>query len=135
MSVNKVILVGRLGQDPELKQTSAGAVCKFSIATSESWTKDGQKQEKVEWHKIVVWNKLAEICSKFLQKGKQVYVEGKIQTQQWEDQEGKKRTSTEILANTVQFLSAQENQSENSTPEVQNNFFKNEEFLSEEIPF
>lgn len=103
--INKVILVGRLGADPELKAIASGQnVARFSLATSESWTgKDGQRQEKTEWHRVVAWGKLAEICGKHLSKGRQVYVEGRLQTRQWEDQ-GQKKYSTEVVANTVQFL-------------------------------
>lgn len=106
MSINKVILVGRLGQDPELKYTPSGmAVCNFSIATSENWTdKSGQKQERTEWHRIVVWGKLAEISGKYLAKGRQAYVEGQLQTRSWEAQDGQKRYTTEIVAKNVQFL-------------------------------
>lgn len=109
MSVNKVILLGRLGQDPELKYTPSGAaVCNFSMATSESWNdKSGQKQEKTEWHRIVVWGKLAELCNQYLTKGRQAYVEGRLQTRSWEDQQGQKRYTTEINANTVQFIGGQ----------------------------
>lgn len=109
MSVNKVILVGRLGQDPELKYTPSGApVCNFSMATSESWVdKSGQKQERTEWHRIVVWNKIAELCHKYLSKGRQAYIEGRLQTRSWEDQNGQKRYTTEINASTVQFLGGQ----------------------------
>ncbi len=102
--VNKVIIVGRLGQDPEMKAVGQGAtVTRLNVATSETWVKDGQKQEKTEWHRIVVWGKLAEICGKYLSKGRQVYVEGRLQTRSWEDN-GQKKYSTEIVANTVQFL-------------------------------
>lgn len=106
MSINKVILVGRLGQDPELKYTPSGmAVCNFSLATSESWTdKSGQKQERTEWHRIVVWGKLGEISGKYLAKGRQAYVEGQLQTRSWEGQDGQKRYTTEINAKNVQFL-------------------------------
>jgi single-strand DNA-binding protein len=105
MSVNKVILLGRLGQDPELKYTPGGAaVCNFSLATTEAWTdKSGQKQEKTEWHRIVVWGKLAELCNQYLAKGRQAFVEGRLQTRSWE-QEGTKRYTTEIMAATVQFI-------------------------------
>ena len=108
MSVNKVILVGRLGADPELKTLSSGqSVANFNIATSENWVdRDGQKQERTEWHRIVVWGKLAEICRQHLAKGRQVFVEGKLQTRSWEDQQGQKRYTTEITATTVQFLGA-----------------------------
>jgi single-strand DNA-binding protein len=104
--VNKVIIVGRLGNDPELKYTQGGqAVARLSIATSENWTdKGGQKQERTEWHRVVVWGKLAELCGKYLSKGRQAYVEGRLQTRSWEDQQGQKKYSTEIVANTVQFL-------------------------------
>jgi len=104
--INKVILVGNLGADPEMKYTAGGqAVARFNIATSESWTdKSGQKQERTEWHKIVVWGKLAEICGKHLSKGRQAYIEGKLQTRQWEDNQGQKRYTTEVVAQTVQFL-------------------------------
>jgi len=106
MSVNRVTLLGRLGQDPEMKYAATGnAVCNFSVATSESWTdKSGQKQEKTEWHRIVVWGKLAELCHQYLKKGRQAYIEGKLQTRSWDGQDGQKRYTTEILAATVQFL-------------------------------
>jgi single-strand DNA-binding protein len=106
MSVNKVILVGRLGQDPQVSQTHGGAsVANFSVATNESWTdKNNEKQERTEWHKIVVFGKLAEICSQFLAKGRQVYLEGRIQTRQWQDKEGQTKHTTEIHAQNIQFF-------------------------------
>lgn len=106
MSVNKVILLGRLGQDPELKYTPGGSpVCNFSVATTEAWTdKQGQKQEKTEWHRIVVWGKLAELCNQYLSKGRQAFIEGRLQTRSWDDKDGNKRYTTEILATTVQFI-------------------------------
>ena len=105
-SVNKVILVGRLGRDPELKYTPSGApVAKFSLATDESFKdKTGEKQDRTEWHNIVAWNKLAEICGEYLTKGKLVYIEGSIRSRQWQDQSGNKRTSYEIIANQMQML-------------------------------
>jgi single-strand DNA-binding protein len=105
-SVNKVILVGRLGRDPELKYTPSGApVAKFSLATDESFKdKTGEKQNRTEWHNIVAWNKLAEICGEYLTKGKLVYIEGSIRSNQWQDQSGNKRTSYEIIANQMQML-------------------------------
>ena len=104
--VNKVILVGNLGADPDMRYTPSGAgVCELRLATNESWTdRDGAKQERTEWHRIVVWGKRAEVCSKYLSKGRQVYIEGKIRTRSWEDKEGNKRWTTEIIANDVQFL-------------------------------
>ena len=105
--INKVILIGNLGNDPEVRYTPSGdAVANFSIATSEEW-KDkntGEKKERTEWHRIVAWRRLGEICGEYLSKGRQVYVEGRIQTNTWEDKEGNKRYTTEILASTVQVL-------------------------------
>lgn len=106
--VNKVILLGRLGADPEVKTIASGnSVANFNLATSENWVdKDGQKQERTEWHRVVVWGKLAELTKKYLSKGRQVYVEGRLQTRNWEDQQGQKRYTTEIVANTLQFVGA-----------------------------
>lgn len=106
VGVNKVFLIGRLGTDPEVRYTSnGGAVANFNVATNESWTdKAGQKQEKTEWHRIVVWGKLAELCGQYLSKGRQIFVEGKLQTRDWQDKEGQKRYTTEIVAQSVQFL-------------------------------
>jgi single-strand DNA-binding protein len=113
MSVNKVIILGRLGQDPELKYTPGGmAVCNFTLATSESWAdKAGQKQERTEWHRIVVWGKLAELCNQYLTKGRQAFIEGALQTRSWDDKSGQKRYTTEIVAKTVQFIGGQANAS------------------------
>lgn len=108
--VNKVIIVGRLGADPEIKSVGNGqTVARFNVATSENWTdKSGQKQERTEWHRIVVWGRAAENCGKYLSKGRQVYVEGRLQTRSWEDTaSGQKKYATEIVANTVQFIGAQ----------------------------
>ncbi len=104
--INKVILIGRLGADPEVKTVTGGqTVARLSVATSENWTdREGKKQERTEWHRIVVWGKLAELCGKYLTKGRQCYVEGRLQTRSWEDQQGQKKYSTEVVANTVQFL-------------------------------
>lgn len=108
MSVNKVILLGRLGQNPEVRYTPSGAaVANFSVATNESWTdKSGQKQERTEWHRVVVWGKLAELCNQYLSKGRQAYIEGRLQTRQWQDKDGQTRYTTEVQAQTVQFLGA-----------------------------
>jgi single-strand DNA-binding protein len=117
MSVNKVILLGRLGQDPELKYTPGGSpVCNFSLATTESWTdKQGQKQERTEWHRIVVWGKLAELCNQYLAKGRQAFLEGRLQTRSWDDKDGNKRYTTEIMANTVQFIGGAPAHTNNNT--------------------
>lgn len=105
-SVNKVILIGNAGADTELRHTKTGRpVAGVRIATNERWTdKEGKKQERTEWHSIVVWDKMAEVCAQYVKKGKQVYVEGRLQTRSWEDDEGIKRYATEIVALSVQFL-------------------------------
>ena len=100
-SVNKVILVGRLGRDPELKYTASGVpFCRFSMATDDVWNDkgSGERQERTEWHNIVAWDRLAEICNQYLTKGRLVYIEGSLQTREWDDQEGNKRKTTEIRA-------------------------------------
>jgi single-strand DNA-binding protein len=104
--VNKVILIGNLGADPEVRFTPGGqAVANFRIATSDTWTdKNGQKQERTEWHRIVVWGKLAELCGEYLKKGRQCYVEGRLQTREWTDKENRKNYTTEVVANSVTFL-------------------------------
>ena len=105
--VNKVILIGNLGRDPELRYTQSGQpVANFTMATTESWNKrDGSgREEKTEWHRIVAWGRTAELCAQYLAKGRTVYVEGRLQTREWEDREGKKQRTTEIVAQTVQFL-------------------------------
>lgn len=139
--VNKVIVVGRLGTDPEVRTIgNGGTVTRLSVATSENWVdKEGQKQERTEWHRIVVWGRLAEICGKHLSKGRQVYVEGRLQTRSWEDQQGQKRYSTEIVANTVQFLGAPGERSESTSRDSEyapQDFGPEPSFdSSEEIPF
>jgi single-strand DNA-binding protein len=104
--VNKAILVGNLGRDPELRYTQNGqAVVNFTLATSETWTdKSGERVERTEWHRIVVWGKTGEMCAQYLSKGRTVYVEGRIQTREWEDKDGNKRYTTEINAQTVNFI-------------------------------
>ena len=104
--VNKVILIGNLGRDPELRYTQSGtAVANFTLATTETWNKkEGGKDERTEWHRIVAWGRTGELCAQYLAKGRTVYVEGRIQTREWENKEGQKQRTTEIVANTVQFL-------------------------------
>ncbi|MBW1851658.1 MAG: single-stranded DNA-binding protein [Deltaproteobacteria bacterium] len=105
--VNKVILVGNLGRDPEVRYTPSGVtVANFSIATSEEWKdkETGEKQERTEWHRIVAWRRLGEICGEYLHKGSQIYIEGKLQTRAWEDRDGNKRYTTEIVAQSMQML-------------------------------
>lgn len=107
-SVNKVILLGNLGSDPDLKYTQGQkAVCNFSLATNEVWKdKNGQRQEKTEWHRIVVWGTQAENCQKYLSKGRSVYIEGRLQTRSWDDKDGNKKYTTEIVTDHVVFLAA-----------------------------
>jgi single-strand DNA-binding protein len=105
--VNKVILIGNLGRDPELRYTASGQpVANFTLATTETWNKrDGSgREEKTEWHRIVAWGRTGELCAQYLAKGRTVYVEGRLQTREWEDREGKKQRTTEVVAQTVQFL-------------------------------
>jgi single-strand DNA-binding protein len=119
-SVNKVILIGNLGRDPEIRTTPQGtSLARFSVATSTTW-KDasGAKQERTEWHDVVAWEKLAQICGEYLHKGKMVYVEGSLQTRSWEDQNGQKRYKTEIKASNVVMLSPPRDRTEASRPPV-----------------
>src|SRR5437762_9208694 len=106
MSVNRVMLIGNLGKDPEVRFTPSGrAVARFPLATSEVWNDaEGQRQERTEWHNIVVWGKQAETCGQYLSKGRQVYIEGSIRSRQYDDKEGQKRWITEVVAQRVQFL-------------------------------
>ena len=107
--VNKVILVGNLGRDPEMKYTASGAaIANVTIATSESWNdkQTGEKVEKTEWHRVVAFQRLAEIMGEYLKKGSQVYIEGKLQTRKWQDQNGQDRYTTEVVANDMQMLGA-----------------------------
>ena len=106
MSLNKVLLIGNLGKDPEVRFTPGGrAVARFPVATSEVWSdQEGQRQERTEWHNVVVWGKQAETCGQYLSKGRQVFLEGSIRSRQYDDKEGNKRYITEVIAQRVQFL-------------------------------
>lgn len=109
--VNKVLLIGRLGRDPEVRYTPDGtAIANFSIATSEEWKdkKTGEKQERTEWHRIVAFRRLGEICGEYLSKGRQVYIEGRLQTRDWQDKDGNKRYTTEIVASQMQMLGSRD---------------------------
>ena len=110
MSLNKVMLIGNLGRDPEVRYTQSGtAVANFTLATNERWTdRDGNRQERTEWHRIVVWGKQAEIASQYLRKGRQIFVEGSLQTREWTDKEGQKRYTTEIKAFNFQMLGSRD---------------------------
>ena len=120
--LNKVMLIGRLGKDPDIRYASSGtAVCNFSVATSRSWKdKDGNKKEEVEWHNVVAFDKLAENCAEYLKKGSQVYIEGRIKTEKYDDKEGVTRYATKINAHTVQFLDGkkQEAQATSQAPDT-----------------
>lgn len=109
MAVNKVMLIGNLGRDPEIRYTTNGqAVANFTLATTEKYTnKSGERQEDTEWHRIVAWGRLAEICGEYLTKGRMVYIEGSIRTRSWEDKEGNTRYTTEIVARNMQMLGGQ----------------------------
>ena len=104
--LNRVMLIGRLGRDPEMRYTSAGTpVTSFSLATDEFWKdQSGERQRRTEWHNIVVWSKLAETCNQYLTKGKLVYIEGRLQTREWDDRDGNKRKTTEIIASEMKML-------------------------------
>lgn len=141
--VNKVILIGNLGKDPEIRYTASGqAVANFPIATTEvGSSKDGNKQEYTEWHRIVAWGRLAEICGEYLSKGKSVYIEGSIRTRSWDDKEGNKRWTTEIVARTMQILSpAGDKQAENvqkKSDDVPDDFTFDDDSIEtdDDIPF
>lgn len=115
-TVNKVILIGRLGSDPELRYTPAGqAVANFNVATNESWkSKDGNAQDRTDWHKIILWRNLAELANEYLKKGSRVYLEGKLQTRSWDDKGGNKRYVTEVVADQMQFLDGREGMNGNA---------------------
>lgn len=139
--INKVILVGNLGRDPELRYTASGqAVANFTIATTESRTnKGGDRQDFTEWHRIVAWGKLAEICGEYLSKGRMVYIEGSLRTRSWEDKEGRKRWTTEVLARNMQMLGPsgeKEQSTAESREELTDDFEIADSFGSEDdIPF
>ncbi len=138
-SVNKVFLIGRLGSNPEVRYTSNGtAVAHFNLATNDTWTdKNGQKQERTEWHRVIAWTKLGELCGQYLSKGRQVFVEGRLQTRDWTDKDGTKRYTTEIVAQNIQFLGRENDKtlSQDIAPQVAEE--PSEEFpvSEDEVPF
>lgn len=135
--VNKVILVGNLGQDPETRYVPSGsAITNISVATSEEWKdKQGQKQSRTEWHRIIFFNKLAEIAGEYLRKGSKVYIEGKLQTRKWQDQSGQDRYTTEIVANEMQMLDSRGQQDSQPQGNQQNAPENNFDDFSDDIPF
>ncbi|KMQ51915.1 Single-stranded DNA-binding protein [Chitinispirillum alkaliphilum] len=145
MGVNKAILIGNLGKDPELKYTPSGtAVATFSLATTERWSdKNGQRQDRTEWHNIVVWGRLAELVNQYLKKGRTCYIEGRISTRSWDDKDGNKKYRTEIVANSVEFLNTSAgNSAGQSSPDMsysepvpQSNNHASEPMSEEDLPF
>jgi single-strand DNA-binding protein len=133
-SLNKVMLIGRLGKDPEIRYTPDGSqVANFSLATGEIWTdKGGTRQERTEWHLIVAWGKLADLAKRYLSKGRQVYIEGRIRTREWDDKDGNKRRTTEIMANNMVLLGSRSEGMEagSGAPATQRNQPSNDSFAS-----
>jgi single-strand DNA-binding protein len=131
--LNRVMLIGNLGKDPEVKYTQSGtAVASFNVATTERWKdKEGQMQESTEWHRIVVWQKLAEICGEYLKKGSKVYIEGKLQTRKWQDKEGKDCYTTEIVASVMKMLDGKSSGGQQERPEGA----ENGQPGSDQVPF
>jgi single-strand DNA-binding protein len=144
--INKVILVGNLGQDPEVRyMPSGGAVCNISLATTDSWKdkNSGEKQERTEWHRVVFFNRLAEIAGEYLRKGSQVFVEGRLQTRKWQDKDGQERYTTEIVASDMQMLGGRSGGSNFDDPPPRNSGSSTQaarqepstEDLDDDIPF
>src|SRR2546425_11179621 len=147
-SLNKALLIGRLGKDPEIRYTADGSpVANFSLATSEVWTdKNGTRQERTEWHNIVAWTKLADLSKRYLAKGRQVYVEGRIRTREWDDRDGNKRRTTEIIATQMVLLGSRPEGMEaggaaasapsyRSAPEAEEPAAANPTITDDDIPF
>ena len=156
-SLNKVMLIGNLGKDPEIRYTQAGsAVANFPLATTDRWTdRQGQRQERTEWHDIVAFDRLADLAQSYLKKGRSVYIEGRLQTRSWEDQQGQKRYRTEVVANSMQFLeprssgeqgnqasgmAEQSSRNENESTETESssaaeNQNEKEEYIKDDVPF
>lgn len=149
--INKVILIGNLGADPETRYTASGtAVTTISLATTDTWRdkQTGENQERTEWHRVVFWNRLAEIAGEYLRKGRQVYVEGRLQTRKWQDQNGQDRYTTEIVASEMQMLGGRDGDSAQSGPSESGGFresapkkskqparVEEESFVDDDIPF
>lgn len=136
-SVNKVILVGNLGRDPEIRYTQGGSpVANFTMATTERWSDpSGEKRERTEWHRIVVWGKQAEIASEYLRKGRQVYVEGSLQTREWTDRDGNKRTTTEVRAQRLQLLGRPDDRQAQPASQPEEEVAEPAAYGEDDIPF
>jgi single-strand DNA-binding protein len=138
MSVNKVILIGNLGKDPEVRYTQSGtAVTNFTMATSRSFKKDGEKVDETEWHRVVAFGRTAEVCGEYLSKGKQVYVEGRIQTREWEDKEGNRRWTTEIIIERMQMLGSRADKAVEQPPPITDDPFDKtpDDVRDDDVPF
>jgi single-strand DNA-binding protein len=135
--LNKVLLIGNLGADPDHRATPSGTpVTTFSVATTEAWTnRDGQPEQKTEWHRVVTWGKLAEIARDYLKKGKQVYIEGRLQTRTWEDRDGQKRYTTEIVANQMLMLGQVSQEGSEVKEGAQSPQFPPRESEEDDLPF
>ena len=138
--INKVILVGNLGKDPDMRYTAGGdAVANLSIATSESWNDNqtGEKKEKTEWHRVVFFRRIAEVCGEYLKKGSSVYIEGSLRTRDWEDDKGNKRYTTEIIGREMQMLGGRRNEDNmDQSPQMNSSSPQPEEgLIDDEIPF
>jgi single-strand DNA-binding protein len=135
--LNKVMIIGHLGRDPEMRYTPSGRpVTTFSVATSRSWkSADGEQHSETEWFNVVAWGSLAEICKQYLSKGRQVYIEGRLQTRRWEDDDGNKRTTTEIVAKEMVMLGERRRDKEKDTEEDLPDSFSDEENIEDEFPF
>ena len=134
--INKVILIGNLGADPEVRYTQNGtAVANFRVATTETWKKEGNKEELTEWHRIVAFARLAEICGEYLAKGSKVYIEGRLQTRKWEDRDGNTRYTTEIVAREMKMLSPRGEVSSNKTAGDEEGFYSNQPDMGDDVPF
>jgi single-strand DNA-binding protein len=136
--VNKAMLIGRLGKDPEVRYTPDGTmVTNFNLATDEQWKdKNGEKVQKTEWHRIVTFGKLAEICGNYLVKGKLIFVEGRIQTRSWEDKDGVKRFTTEIIASNMQMLDSKtQSKADDSSSEASSVSSNNAGTPTDDVPF
>lgn len=135
-SLNRVMLIGNMGDDPDMRYTAGGsAVCNFTLATNESWKdKDGNKQQKSEWHRVVMFGKLAEIAGQYLKKGSAVYIEGKLQTRKWQDKDGKDRYTTEIIADEMKMLGGGEKPQKKPEKTGRQQHYEKADF-DDDIPF
>lgn len=138
MSVNKVILIGNLGKDPEVRYTQSGiAVTNFTMATTRTFKKEGEKVDETEWHRIVAFGRTAEVCGEYLSKGRQVYVEGRLQTREWEDKDGNRRWTTEIVTERMQMLGNRLDRVSEQPPPIEEDPFNKaqDDVPDDDVPF